>query len=135
KAFDSAFFAHGGFLLSNAIRSLVLGITHAKFASVPQKKTKRYYQFFSRFSAGLAFVSDLAMISLGGSLKRKEKLSGRLGDVLSMLYLGSAVLNQFDEFGEQDLELRVVDWACQSILYNAQEKLYEALVNFPIPFL
>lgn len=135
KDFDTAFFAHSGFLISNAVRAFVLGITNSKFASVPDKKTKRYYQYFTRFSAGLAFVSDLAMISLGGSLKRKEKLSGRLGDVLSMLYLGSAVLKQFDEAGEPDLELPVVDWACQSILYNAQEQLYEALVNFPIPFL
>lgn len=133
KAFDNAIFPHLGFVLSNQIRTLVMGITGGKFVGVPDKPLKSYYQAFTRFSAALAFVSDIAMFTLGGNLKRKEKLSGRLGDVLSMLYLGSAVLKQFEENGEPDFELPVVNWACQTILCNAQTKLYEALVNFPNP--
>lgn len=135
KQFDNSFFPHLGFILSNCIRTFIIGITNAWFVSVPNKPLKRYYQHLTRFSAALAYVSDVAMFTLGGSLKRKEKLSGRLGDVLSMLYLGSAVLKQYDEHGHLDYELPVVHWACQSILERAQNRLHEALVNFPNPIL
>lgn len=130
--FDKAIFAHAGFLLSNTIRSFILGISHGLFGSYPKNtQLKRYYQHLTRFSSALAFVSDISMMSLGGSLKRREKLSARLGDVLSMLYLGSAVLKQFHEHSYPPEELPIVEWACQSILYTAQKQLYGVLTNFP----
>lgn len=135
KAFDNAIFPHIGFTISNKIRSFIMGITHAKFVGAPTGPLRGYYQHFTRMSSALAFVSDIAMVILGGSLKRKEKLSGRLGDVFSMLYLGSAVLKQYQEHGELEYELPVAHWACQTILATAQQQLYEALVNFPNPFI
>lgn len=129
--FDKAIIGHLGFVQGNAIRSLIMALTNAKFISAPKTTTKSYYQKFTFFSSALAFVSDMAMVSLRGNLKRKEKLSGRLGDVLSMLYLGSAVLKQHEEHGSQEYELPIIDWSCQMLLYTAQEKLYEALLNFP----
>ena len=129
--FDDAIFGHFGYVFSNAVRTLVMAFTNAGFVRAPDKRTKAYYQYMSRFSSALAFASDIAIFVLGGTLKRKEKLSGRLGDVLSMLYLGSAVLKQFEDHGEPEEELPVVQWACQYILYQAQRSLYGALVNFP----
>lgn len=131
KEFDKAIFAHVGFTLSNALRSFIMGITHAHFVAAPSNPLKRYCQLFTRFSAALAFVSDISIMTLGGSLKRKEKLSARLGDVLSMLYLGSAVMKQFADHGSPEEEVAVVNWACEGILYTAQKQLYAALVNFP----
>ncbi len=135
KIFDQAIFRHFGFILSNAIRTVVMGLTLSRFIKVPDKPLKRYFQYMTRFSSALAFATDISFFVLGGSLKRKEKLSGRLGDVLSMLYLESAVLKQFEDNGQPEDEIAVVSWACQSILYTAQEKLYAALVNFPHPLI
>lgn len=130
--FDNAIFAHLGFFLSNFIRAFTLGITHGLVAAYPrQTKLRRYYQHLTRFSSALAFVSDTSMMSLGGTLKRREKLSARLGDVLSMLYLGSAVLKQFHDHHYPEQEVPIVEWALQSILYTAQKQLYGALTNFP----
>ncbi|MBA2655108.1 MAG: acyl-CoA dehydrogenase [Gammaproteobacteria bacterium] len=133
KVFDNAIFAHVGFMLSNIMRTFVLGITHARWAGAPHKEFKRYYQYLTRFSAALALVSDVSMILLGGSLKRKEKLSARLGDVLSMLYLGSAVLKQYEDHQSSEEERDVVMWACEEIIFTAQQQLHAALVNFPNP--
>lgn len=133
--FDRAFFGHLGFFISNSVRAFVLGLTKARFTKAPQKNFSRYYQYLTRFSAALAFVSDVSVFLLGGSLKRKEKLSARLGDVLSMLYLGSAVLKYFNDKQSPEELKPLIEWSCQCILYTAQKKLYAALVNFPNPVL
>lgn len=135
RDFDRHFFAHMGFTLSNAIRSITLGLTQSRWAAAPSEPLKRYYQHLTRFSAALAFVSDIAMMTLGGNLKRKEKLSARLGDVLSMLYLGSAVLKHYADHQYPEEETAVVTWSLQLLLYTAQKQLYGALVNFPNPTL
>jgi acyl-CoA dehydrogenase len=131
KKFDHLIFAHCGFMLSNAVRTFILGITNAKWSRAPRRKLRRYYQQLTRMSSALAFVSDVYMMLLGGALKRKEKLSGRLGDVLSMLYLGSAVLKYFEDNGAKDEEITVAQWASQILLYTSQKQLYEAIINFP----
>ncbi|HET7922170.1 MAG TPA: acyl-CoA dehydrogenase, partial [Gammaproteobacteria bacterium] len=93
KQFDDALFAHAGLALSNAARSLVLALSIARFTRVPVgEPTHRYYQHINRFSASFVLASDAAMLTLGGALKRKEKLSARLGDMLSAMYIASAVL-------------------------------------------
>jgi acyl-CoA dehydrogenase len=135
RQFDEAIFGHAGFLLSNAVRSLVLGITAGRFAGTPRSRFRRSYQLLTRFSAAFAFVADVAMILLGGSLKRKEKLSARLGDVLSMLYLGSAVLKFYENHQCREVETPVAAWACQYILHKAQNQLHNVIVNFPSRFL
>ncbi len=95
KDFDKAVFSHVGFAISNLVRSFWLGLTGARFAAAPFKdQTKGYYQQLSRLSANLAFLSDMAMGTLGGELKRKERVSARLGDVLSQLYLASSALKR-----------------------------------------
>ena len=85
RLFDAALFGHLRFGLSNIARTLVMGFTGSNFVRVPANvapETKRYYQQLTRFSAALAFLADVSMGTLGGALKRKEKLSARLGDVL-----------------------------------------------------
>ena len=91
----------------------------------------RYYQHIERFSASFAFATDVAMLSLGGYLKKKESLSARLGDVLSYLYLASMVLKRHHDNGAPVEDLPVVEWACRSLLYKAQEQLHDFLRNFP----
>ncbi len=130
--FDRALFGHMGFALSNAVRSLIMALTLARFERVPGEGTvRRYYQHIERFSASFAFATDVAMLSLGGYLKKKESLSARLGDVLSCMYLASMVLKHHADAGRPPSDLPVVEWACRALLYRAQEQLHDLLRNFP----
>jgi len=134
--FDAALFGHMGFALSNAVRSFVMALTLARFHSVPGKgPTRRYFQHVVRFSASFAFAVDVAMLTLGGYLKKKESLSARLGDVLSAMYLSSMVLKHYIDEGEPLEDLPILEWACRHLLYRAQERLHGFLRNFPNRFL
>ncbi len=130
--FDRALMGHIGFAISNAARSLVMAFTLARFTKVPQVgPTARYFQHVNRYSASFALATDVAMLALGGYLKKKETLSARLGDVLSSMYLASMVLKHHDNQGREAADLPLVEWACRSLLYQAQEQLHLFLRNFP----
>lgn len=134
--FDAALFGHIGFTLSNAVRSFVMALTNARFTAAPEVgPATRYYQHIVRFSASFAFAVDVAMLSLGGYLKKKENLSARLGDVLSYMYLASMVLKHYENQGRRQEDLPIVEWACRHLLYQAQEQLHGFLRNFPNRFL
>jgi len=130
--FDAALFAHAGFAVSNAVRSFVMALTFARFQSVPDHgPTRRYFQHIERFSASFAFAVDIAMLTLGGYLKKKESLSARLGDVLSCMYLASMVLKHYNDEDQPQEDLPLIEWACRHLLYHAQEQLHGFLRNFP----
>lgn len=132
KNFDQALFGHIGYAISNATQSLVMALTHARYTKVPVSgATKRYYQHINRYSAGFALAADVAMLTLGGSLKKKERLSARLGDILSSLYLASMVLKHYDNQGRPEEDLPLVEWSCRNLLYGAQEQMHSFLRNFP----
>ena len=136
REFDTALFGHIGFTISNAVRSLVMALTLARFSHVPTTgSTERFYQHINRFSASFAFATDVAMLTLGGYLKKKESLSARLGDVLSCMYLASMVLKHYENQGRPEEDLPLVEWACRTLLYKAQEQLHSFLRNFPSRFL
>ncbi|GAB4122609.1 MAG: acyl-CoA dehydrogenase [Sideroxydans sp.] len=133
--FDEAFFGHIGFSLSNAARSLVYALGDGHLIAVPSEApTRRYYQLLTRYAASFAFASDIAMLSLGGALKRREKLSARLGDVLSQLYIGSAILKKFEDDGRPQEDRPLLDWAMQDALYRIQVAFDGVLQNFPNRF-
>ena len=132
REFDAAIVGHVGFAISNAVRSVVLGLTSARFTRVPDTgATRRFFQHVNRYSASFALATDVAMLALGGYLKKKETLSARLGDVLSSMYLASMVLKHHENQGRQQEDLPLVEWACRSLLYQAQEQLHLFLRNFP----
>jgi acyl-CoA dehydrogenase len=132
REFDAAVMGHVGFAISNAVRSLVLGLTSARFTRVPDTgATVRFFQHVNRYSASFALATDVAMLALGGYLKKKESLSARLGDVLSSMYLASMVLKHHENQGRQADDLPLIEWACRSLLYQAQEQLHLFLRNFP----
>jgi acyl-CoA dehydrogenase len=132
RDFDRYLFAHIGYAISNAARSFVLALTNAEVSSTPMDgPTARFFQHVNRYSAAFALAADVAMLVLGGQLKRRETLSARLGDVFSSIYLASMVLKHFDNQGRQDGDLPLVEWACRTLLYQAQEQLHGFLRNFP----
>ena len=119
--FDHALFGHIGFSISNISRSLWCSLTGAHLLPAPfNDESKRYYQLLTRFSSNLAMLSDVAMLALGADLKRRERISARLGDVLSHLYLASACLKRFNDEGRQADDLPLLKWAVEDSLYNIQ---------------
>ncbi|UIJ40130.1 acyl-CoA dehydrogenase FadE [Vibrio kanaloae] len=137
--FDSALAGHVSFTLSNLVRSLWFGLTDGRGSDTPtpanktDKQTQRYYQKLNRYSANLALLSDISMAVLGGSLKRRERLSARLGDILSQLYLGSATLKRFESEGSHAEDLPLVHWGMQDSLRQTEVAIDEFLANFPNP--
>ncbi|OUR62202.1 acyl-CoA dehydrogenase [Colwellia sp. 39_35_sub15_T18] len=130
--FDHALFGHIGFSVSNIARSLWCSFTGARFLASPfNDETQHYYQLLTRFSANLAMLSDIAMLVLGADLKRKERISARLGDILSHLYLASACLKRFNDDGRQQDDLPLLQWSVENALYECQQAVDAILNNFP----
>ena len=131
QKFDQAFWGHVGFFFANFTKSMLFIFTNGRLIKAPSGTTQRYYQLIHRYSSNLAFLADFSMIMLGGELKRKEKLSARLGDLLSSLYLASAVLKRFHQDGEPAGDLPIVEWACQQLLYESALAIQGVIANFP----
>ena len=133
-AFDAALFGHLRYAISNFARTLIMGWTGSHFVAVPADvapETRRYYQQLTRFSAALAFLADVSMGTLGGALKRKEKLSARLGDILSLMYLCSATLKRFEMEGRQQADAPLMHWAIWDAMFKAQNAFEGVISNFP----
>lgn len=133
REFDTALFGHLGFGISNATRSFVLGLAFSKIGKVPgDAYTRRYYRKLNRNAAALALVSDVAMAILQGRLKFKEKLSARLGDVLSYLYIASAMLKRYEDEGRPEVEHPLLAWAFHESVWRMQMALDGVIRNFPV---
>ncbi|HLW05028.1 MAG TPA: acyl-CoA dehydrogenase [Azoarcus sp.] len=133
-AFHDAFSAHLRHSVVNFLRSLGIGLSAARFVRAPQRAapaTQRHYQRLAQFSVAFAIAADVCLLTLGGSLKRRERLSARLGDVLSQLYLASAVLRRFEADGRPAADLPLLDLAITDCLWRAQEAFDGLFANLP----
>lgn len=132
ESFDRAIFGHAGFVVSNGARALWLGLTRARLAGAPgDARTRRYYQQMTRLSSAFAFAADVAMLVLGGSLKRRERLSARLGDILSELYLASSALKRYADDGRPEEDAALLDWSVRDALSRAEDAFYGLFQNLP----
>jgi acyl-CoA dehydrogenase len=131
--FDRAFFGHLGFVATTAARALLLSLSRGHLArNAPGRGfPRRACQRLSRGSAAFALVSDAAMATLGGRLKRREKITGRLADALAWLYLGSAVIKRFHDDGEPEGERPFAEWALEHALAEVDAALAGVLRNLP----
>jgi len=131
-AFDRAFFGHVGHVLGTAIRAKWLAWTGGLLAPCPVGgPAGPLFVKLSRYSAAFALISDAAMATLGGTLKRRERLSGRLADALAWMYLGSAALKRFVDDGQPARDLPFARWAAAHALYEIETALRGVLDNFP----
>ena len=131
--FDHNLFGHIGYAISNAVRSLWFGLTAARIGKAPgDDYTRRFYRKLNRYSACLSVMSDTSMLLLGGKLKFKESLSGRLGDVLSQLYIASAMLKRYEDEGRPQGDQPLLAWAFHDSINKIETALSGALRNFPI---
>src|SRR6478672_4398056 len=131
--FDAALFGHIGFAISNAVRALWFGLSGARVGSAPgDDYTRRFYRKLDRYSAALAVMADTSMLLLGGKLKFKESLSGRLGDVLSQLYIASSMLKRYEDQGRPQGDQPLLAWAFHDAINKIETALSGSLRNFPI---
>ncbi|MGY0505483.1 acyl-CoA dehydrogenase [Luteimonas sp. e5] len=132
-AFDHALFGHIGYAISNAVRSFWFGLTGSRFGRAPgDDYTRRYFRKLNRYSAALAVMADTSMLLLGGKLKFKESLSGRLGDVLSQLYIVSSLLKRFHDEGHPASDRPLLAWSVHEAVNKIETALSTALRNFPV---
>jgi acyl-CoA dehydrogenase len=135
QEFDQALTGHLVFSFNNGFRCLLYGLSGGALAKGPNipfsEEMAGYYRQLTRFSTAFALAADVSLLILGGSLKRKEKLSARLGDILSMLYLCSATLKRFEDDDRPDSDLPLLQWSIQDALYQMQLAFYGLLDNFP----
>ena len=134
RDFDRALWGHVGFTVTNAVRALVMGLTGSHWVRVPldaAAENRRYFQQLTRFSAMFAFLSDVSMLVLGGGLKRRETLSARLGDILSLMYLVSATLKRYEDEGRQAADKPLLDWAIWDAMFKAQNAFEGVIANYP----
>jgi acyl-CoA dehydrogenase len=133
-ALRRALLGHAGFLLRNLLRSALLGATRGRLSGSPVSgPTARYYRRLAWASARFAGLADLAMLSLGGKLKFREKLSGRFADALSWMYLGFCALRRFEAEGRREEDLPLVRWSLDWSLSRIQEAFDGIYQNFEGP--
>lgn len=133
EQFDQSFWGHVGFTLRNTASALFYGLTAGYFIAVTTSHNKRFYQQATRFSTAFALTSDLLMATLGGGLKLKEKLTGRMADVLSELYMISAVLKHAEDHNHSADHSALLEWNCQRSLYRIQNSLLAIQRNLSWP--
>ncbi len=130
--FDKALFGHLNFIAANAVKSLWLGLTGGRLANAPVNgEDARYYRELNRYSACFALLSDVALITLGGSLKRREKISGRFADALAWMYMGSAALKRFQDDGRLEEDKVLLQWSMEFAMFQIETALAGVLANLP----
>lgn len=133
-AFDQVLLKHLGYASSNIVTSLAYGLTAGRFISAPTHGVSApYYRQITRMSRGLAVCADIAMLVLGGNLKRREMLSARLGDVLSHLYMASATLKFFQDRGCPESDHPMLRYALDNNLYQIGQAFEGFFANFSNP--
>jgi acyl-CoA dehydrogenase len=130
-AFDKLLFAHMRTATSNVLRAFFRNLTLAGGPRIPAGPVAYMYRGLDTAAVTFAAVADIVMGLLGGSLKRREGISARLGDILGELYLMSCVLKRFEDEGRQIEDLPLVEWNYQNCLYAIQMRLDEVFVNLP----
>ncbi len=136
KEFDDLLIQHILFAAGNAASTLVLGLGLGRFEKVPgDALSQGYFRALNRQAAAFALLADLSMMLLGGTLKRRERLSARLGDVLSNLYLASAALKRFHDLGSPEHMQPLLRWALEECLGQAEKALDSLIENFPNRFI
>jgi acyl-CoA dehydrogenase len=134
-AFDKAFWKHVGHSVATLFRAFGRSWTGGAFASAPDAgEATGFYRQLSRYSSAFALCADMALLTLGGALKRKEMLSARFGDILSELYLLSAALKRWEEEGRQDADFAALAWCMESGFKTIENRLAEICVNLPNRF-
>ena len=146
-AFYKAIRGHLAYTVSNLLTAPFHNLTGGKFLKIPPKtnvsrkkygvdsRTRHWYRDLARESRNFALLSDITLMLLGGSVKKKQKLSGRFADILSELYLMSSALKKFETDHHIECDRDMVTWCMKNGLYRIQTAFDEILQNYPNKFL
>lgn len=136
EAFDTAFCGHISFMLRNMVGSFLHAISLGRFASTPvSHEMSRWYRQLARYTQSFALVGDWTVAFLGGDLKRKQRLSGRMADILSDLYLLSATLKRYEDDGRLEADRPLVDAIARDRIFAIEQNFAAVFANFPNPVL
>ncbi|MCK7550783.1 acyl-CoA dehydrogenase [Marinobacter goseongensis] len=136
RKFDGIFYRHIAHTTRNALRAFVLGLTRGMLETVPrQGDIKPCYRQLARFSAAFALMTDVTLLTVGGGLKARQRLSGRMADCLVHLYYATAVIKQWHEEGYPEDQRPLVEWSLKTCLRDLQDAMRDAIINFPVPAL
>ncbi|GGC65952.1 acyl-CoA dehydrogenase [Marinobacter halophilus] len=136
KKFDGIFYRHLAHTTRNALRAFVLGLSKGWLETAPRHgEIQTYYRQLGRFSAAFALMTDVTLLTVGGGLKARQRLSGRMADCLVHLYYATAVIKQWHEEGYPEDQRDLVEWSLQTCLHDLQDSMREAIINFPVPAL
>jgi len=131
-AFDTAFWKHVVHSITTLFRAWGRSWTGGMFARAPGAgDATKFYRQLSRYSSAFALCADMALLTLGGALKRKEMLSARFGDILSELYLLSAALKRWQDEGRQQSDLAALEWCMAQGFKTIENRFAEILANLP----
>lgn len=133
ELFARTFEDHVAFTVSNAAGALFHNLTFGLFAAAPPNAgaTARWWRELARSARSFALVADLTVALLGGGLKVKQKITGRMADALAELYLLSSVLKRYDDDGRLPEDLKLVEYCARNCLYRLDQALLGVLRNFP----
>jgi acyl-CoA dehydrogenase len=130
--FDRVLWSHVRHSFATGLRAFVHAWTGALFAPAPAAgKAARFCKPLARYASAFALAADLALLTMSAGLKRREMISGRFGDILSELYLLSAVLKRWEEEGRQPSDLPLVEWSMETGFATIERRLDEILANLP----
>lgn len=134
EEFDKAFVGHIGFAMSNVFGALWHNLSGGAFAGSPPwaGENAKWYRQLGRSSRNFALVADLTVGLLGGGLKTKQKITGRLADALSELYLASCVLKRFEDDGRPAGDIKIVEFCLRGSLDRFDDALLAVIENFPV---
>src|ERR1700748_180225 len=134
-AFDTAFWKHVSHSITTLFRAWGRSWTFGAFTSVPDVgDAARFYRQLSRYASAFALCADMALLTLGGALKRKEMLSARFGDILSELYLLSAAARRWQDEGRQQEDFAALEYCMMAGFKNIANRFWESLANLPNRF-
>ena len=131
ETFRTLIWQHIYYFMHNKAKAICAAWTGGLFIAAPKNKLKREYQRLARLSYAFAWLADLALVYLGGDLKRKERLSARLADGMSYLYMAMAALRYYQQHEEHSDQRVHAKWAVTYCFYQAQKSMIAFCQNLP----
>lgn len=137
ESFEPLLYGHIKYSLANIFGALFHNLTLGAFAKAPHRagNITKLYRALSRGALNFALMSDMTVAILGGSLKMRQKISGRMADALSELYFLSAILKRYEDDGQITDDLVFVEYAAQNAQYRFYQSLDAVLQNYPSPLI
>ncbi|BFM12023.1 acyl-CoA dehydrogenase [Simiduia litorea] len=133
KKFDAVLYRHLAHTSKNLLRTFALGLTNGLLSSGNKKGSiRKYYRQLNRFSAAFALITDVTLLSIGGGLKARQRLSGRMADCLTHLYYASAVIKFWHDEDYADEQRPLLEWCLQTCLSDLQSSFHMIALNFPV---